>query len=78
MARIVNTRLIVPVITMSSRNLVGAVPGAAINVGRVIEKHVDAGPLLQHGQADADQDDMAQRPTEKITPRRGTHGCLIG
>src|ERR1700744_2405305 len=48
--------------------VVGSVAGTAIHLGGVIEKDVDAGPLLERSESDAHEKDFAERGKKKFAP----------
>src|ERR1700722_6665311 len=46
--------------------IVGSVAGAAINLGSVVEKDVDAGPLLERSESDSHKQDFAKCGEKKL------------
>ena len=62
----VKTRLMAPVITMLNMMPLTPIAGAAINLFGVIEDHVDAAPLLQHGEAHADAQTWRTRRSRTV------------
>src|ERR1039457_7069630 len=61
--------------------IVGSVAGAAIDFGGVVEEDVDAGPLLEHSEGDANKEDLAECWKKKLAPGglcEGGVGALRG
>src|SRR6266567_3881633 len=48
--------------------IVGSVAGATIDFGGVVEEDVDAGPLLEHSEGDANKEDLAECGKKKLAP----------
>src|ERR1700745_191754 len=48
--------------------IVGSVAGAAIDFGGVVEEDVDAGPLLEHREGHATEEDLAECGKKKLAP----------
>src|ERR1700679_807946 len=53
-------------------NVARSISCASVDIGRIVEQHIDPSPLLENSEGDPDHDDAAHGYAQQITP-----GCRL-